>query len=85
MKKAGYEDHETVDHSKGEYVRGEAHTNNLEGFWSQLKRSINGTYHFVSPKYLQTYVNEFSWRYNRRNSVAPVFSYLLANVVQLSL
>lgn len=78
MKKAGYEDHETVDHSKGEYVRGNVHTNTLEGFWSQLKRSISGTYHFVNPKYLQTYVNEFSWRYNRRSAIVPIFSTLVS-------
>lgn len=45
----GYKYHK-VDHGKGEYVKGNTHTNNLEGFWSQLKRSINGTYHSVSPK-----------------------------------
>jgi transposase len=76
----GY-DHDIVDHSKKEYVKNDAHTNNLEGFWSQLKRSINGTYHSVSPKYLQTYVNEFSFRYNNRHSNIPMFSHLLANIV----
>lgn len=65
--------HETVDHGKGEYVNGNVHTNNLEGFWSQLKRSINGTYHFVSPKYLQIYVNEFAYRYNHREDKKPLF------------
>lgn len=73
--KMGY-DHATVDHGRGEYVNGDAHTNNLEGFWSQLKRSINGTYHFVSPKYLQTYVNEFAYRYNRRNDATLLFKSL---------
>lgn len=58
--------HTTVNHSKLEYVRGSAHTNTIEGYWSQLKRSIDGTYHSVSPKYLQTYLNEFSFRYNFR-------------------
>lgn len=75
--------HETVDHGKGEYVNGDAHTNNLEGFWSQLKRSINGTYHFVSPKYLQTYVDEFAYRYNRRNNTKPLFNSVIQEVWKL--
>ena len=76
----GY-DHDTVDHGKKEYVKGNALTNNLEGFWSQLKRSINGTYHFVSPKHLQTYVNEFAFRYNNRSSSSHLFNLLLANIL----
>ena len=65
--------HTTVNHSKLEYVRGTAHTNTIEGYWSQLKRSIDGTYHSVSPKYLQAYLNEFSFRYNLRGvTVYPV-------------
>jgi len=48
-------------------------TNSIEGFWSQLKRSINGTHHFVSPKCLQNYVNEFAFRYNLRKSSTPIF------------
>lgn len=79
LKALGYK-HEKVDHGKGEYVKGDTHTNNLEGFWSQLKRSINGTYHFVSPKYLQTYVNEFAFRYNHRSSEIHLFDLLLANI-----
>lgn len=72
--------HKRVKHSEGEYVNNEAHTNNIEGFWSQLKRSINGTYHCVSPKYLQTYVDEFAWRYNYRQSSCPLFYRLLGNL-----
>lgn len=59
-------EHQTVCHGAKEYVRGEAHTNTIEGFWSQLKRSLHGTYHAVSPHLLQRYVDEFSWRYNGR-------------------
>lgn len=58
--------HVRVNHSAGEYVVGRAHTNTIEGFWAQLKRSIDGTHHSVSRKYLQNYVNEFAFRYNRR-------------------
>lgn len=65
LKGSGY-GHETVKHGKGEYVRGLVHTQTIDGFWSQLKRSINGTYHAVSPKHLQSYVDEFSYRYSKR-------------------
>jgi transposase-like protein/predicted RNA-binding Zn-ribbon protein involved in translation (DUF1610 family) len=69
LPKHGYT-HTTVNHSKLEYVRGSAHTNTIEGYWSQLKRSIDGTYHSVSPKYLQSYLDEFSFRYNLRGVIA---------------
>lgn len=72
VKKEGYK-HLRVNHGAGQYVKGMAHTNTIEGFWSQLKRSVNGTYHNVSPKYLQAYVNEFSYRYGKRNSEQPLF------------
>lgn len=62
--------HEFVNHSKLEFARGGVHTNTIEGFWSQLKRSLDGTYHCVSPKYLQCYVNEFVYRYNHRDVAA---------------
>jgi transposase len=60
--------HEAVNHSKYEWADGIVHTNTIEGFWSLLKRSVRGTYGFVSPKYLQSYLNEFSYRYNHRQS-----------------
>lgn len=69
-------EHSSVVHSKGQYVDGDTHTNTIEGFWSQMKRSIDGTYHCVSPKHLQLYVDEFVYRYNLRN--APVFPALIA-------
>jgi transposase-like protein len=62
---------ETVRHGKGEYARGDVHTNTIEGFWSQFKRSVHGTFHAVSPKHLQTYLNEFSFRYNHRGQNLP--------------
>lgn len=72
LNRRGYS-HTTVNHSKLEYVRGIVHTNTIEGFWSQLKRSIDGSYHAVSPKYLQSYVNEFVFRYNHRAvAICPV-------------
>ncbi len=59
--------HRFVNHSKEEYSNDGVSTNTIEGFWSQMKRSIDGTYHCVSPKYLQFYVNEFVYRYNLRH------------------
>ena len=58
--------HETVRHTVGEYVRGRAHTNGIEGFWSMLKRGYYGTYHKMSPKHVGRYVAEFSGRHNAR-------------------
>lgn len=72
----GYK-HRTVNHRVGQYVDGIAHTNTIEGFWSQLKRSINGTYHAISPKYLQSYLNEFVFRYNLRHSQEHLFHLLV--------
>ena len=55
-----------VNHSVSEYVRGKAHTNGVESFWSMLKRGYQGTYHKMSAKHLGRYVNEFSGRHNVR-------------------
>jgi hypothetical protein len=55
--------HEWVDHSVGEYTRGNVSTNLNEGFHSQLKRSLDGTHHHVSVEHLQRYLNQFSWLY----------------------
>lgn len=63
--------HEKVKHGKCEYVRGNTHTNTIEGFWSQFKRSVHGTFHCVSPKHLQAYLDEFSFRYNHRDASLP--------------
>src|SRR6266481_5579005 len=70
--------HESVDHSKGEYVRGVVHTANLDAFWSLLKRGVVGTFHNVSKKYLPLYLNEFAFRHNHRKD-ADVFDRLLAS------
>ena len=59
--------HGTVKHSAGEYVRGNAHTNSVEGFWMLIKTGIRGVYYSVSTKYLQSYLDEYSFRYNRRH------------------
>lgn len=59
--------HERVDHSKGEYARGDVHVNTIEGFWSLLKRGIVGIYHQVTSKHLHRYCGEFDFRYNTRS------------------
>jgi hypothetical protein len=61
--------HQTVNHSIGEYVRGDVHTNTIEGYFSILKRGIIGTYHHVSPRHLKRYLAEFAFRYNERMSL----------------
>lgn len=58
--------HESVNHAASEYVRGEIHTNTVEGFFGLLKRGIIGIYHQVSPKHLHRYCHEFGYRYNTR-------------------
>lgn len=58
--------HNVVTHSAGEYVRGKAHTNTIEGFFSRLKRGLIGTYHHVGSQHLSRYVTEFDFRYNTR-------------------
>src|SRR6202048_5076134 len=58
--------HGTVNHSAGEYVRGDVHTNTIEGYFSIFKRGIHGVYHHVSEQHLKRYLAEFDFRYNER-------------------
>lgn len=69
-------EHESVRHIAKEFVKNGVTTNHVEGFFGQLKRSVNGTYHSVSPYWLHSYVSEFAFRYNHRHQ--NVFSLLLA-------
>ena len=67
----GYEgmpQHETVKHSAKEFVNGMAHTNGIESFWATLKRAHKGTFHKLSPKHLDRYVQEFAGKHNIRNA-----------------
>jgi ISXO2 transposase-like protein len=59
------------------------HTNTIEGFWSQLKRSIDGTNHSVSAKHLQDYVNEYAFRYNHRDDETPMYETLADRVAKV--
>lgn len=72
--------HQRINHSEKVYVVGEIHTNTIEGFWSLIKRGIGGVYHNVGRHYLQTYLNEYSFRYNRRFDVQPMFLSFLQQV-----
>lgn len=58
--------HGVVNHEKHQYVVGAIHTNTIEGFWSQFKRGMVGTFHKVTKKYLPLYIAEFQFRYNNR-------------------
>ena len=72
----GYQ-HQRINHTQKVYVMGEVHTNTIEGFWSLVKRGIGGVYHSVSAKYLQSYLDEYSFRYNRRDSGNLIFAAML--------
>lgn len=60
--------HESVDHHVKEWVRGDVHTNTIESAWSLMKRSIIGSYHHLSVKHLDSYLDEMEWRYNNRHN-----------------
>jgi transposase-like protein len=64
-----FKSHEVVDHSAGEYARGDVTTNTVEGFFGILKRGIGGIYQHVSKEHLNRYVSEFSFRYNNRTAL----------------
>lgn len=69
--------HHRINHSAKVYVQGDVHTNTIEGFWSLVKRGIGGVYHQVSQKMLQTYLDEYTFRYNRRNMGNLIFGEIL--------
>ena len=81
LRSMGYQ-HRRVHHAAKVYVQGDAHTNTIEGFWSLVKRGISGVNHSVSKKYLQSYLNEYSFRYNRRDQEQPMFEAFLGQVVK---
>lgn|SRR5581483_3093879 len=79
MPQMGYR-HRRIKHSAGVYVKGNVHTNTIEGFWSLVKRGIGGVYHAVSKKHLQSYLNEYTFRYNRREMGNLIFGEILKKV-----
>jgi transposase len=83
LRSMGFE-HGRVNHSKKVYVSGEAHTNTIEGFWSLVKRGISGVYHNVSAKHLQSYLDEYAWRYNNKDNPRGHFNLLAPRVARAS-
>jgi transposase-like protein len=79
LNRAGY-NHKRVHHAAKIYVDGRAHVNTLEGFWSLLKNGIRGVYHSVGTRYLQSYVDEYVFRYNHRNDTMPMFGIIESQV-----
>lgn len=75
-------DRDSVNHSSKQYVKNNTHINSMEGFWSQVKRSIHGTHHSVTPKHLQSYLDFFSFQHVYRTSEIPLFWVLLGRVSQ---
>jgi transposase-like protein len=69
--------HRRIHHASKVYVSGTVHTNTIEGFWSLTKRGIGGVYHAVSQKYLETYLNEYAFRYNHRDDAQHLFKTML--------
>ncbi len=72
--------HQIVAHSKEEWVRGNVHTQGIESFWSLFKRGVVGSFHQVSVKHLHRYLNEFSFRFNNRESDA-IFAMVVMNLL----
>lgn len=76
----GHYTHRRIPHAQKVYVDGSVHTQTIEGFFSLIKNGIRGTYHSVSRKWLQGYLNEFAFRYNARDAGKPIFRLALARV-----
>lgn len=72
--------HHRIKHKAGIYVDGDVHTNTIEGFFGLVKTGISGVYHAVSKRYLQSYLDEYSFRYNNRDSAQPMFWAILDRV-----
>ena len=72
--------HETVNHSAEEWVIGDVHTNSIEGVWSLFKRSLVGTFHKMSVKHMDRYLEELEWRFNNRDN-PYIFRDTLARIV----
>lgn len=70
--------HSEVKHGRNHFSWKGQNTNTIEGFWGQFKRSVRGTYHFVSSQHLQSYADEFAFRYSHRTS--PIFESLVARI-----
>lgn len=76
-----FKSNEVVNHGIGEYVRGDAHTNTIEGYFSILKRGIIGTYHHVSSRHLKRYLAEFDFRYDQREALGVTDAERMARAI----
>lgn len=76
----GY-NHKRIEHHAKIYVRGNIHTQTIDGFWSLVKRGIDGVHHKVGANYLQDYINAYSFRWNHRNDEKPMFLQVLSRLV----
>jgi transposase-like protein len=76
--------HRRIAHAEKVYVVGDIHTNTIEGFWSLMKNGIRGVYHSVSTHHLQSYVNEYAFRYNHRRDTEPMFTTMMLRVPALA-
>lgn len=72
--------HQRINHSGRVYVEGETHTQTVEGFFGLFKSGVRGVYHAISTTYLQSYLNEYAWRYNHRHDAKPMFWSIIENV-----
>jgi transposase len=79
LNKMGY-DHQVINHLSKTYVVGDIHTNTIDGFWGLVKNGLKGVYHHVSPDYLDSYVNEYEFRYNHRKDETPMFQSFLNRI-----
>ncbi len=72
----------TINHSAGSYVEGDIHTNTIEGFFGNLKTGMRGAYKHVSDRWIQSYLDEYAWRYNARREPGGLFNQLLKRAVR---
>jgi len=77
-----YLDHRIINHSAGLYVDGSTHTNTIEGFFGNLKTGMRGTYKHVSHRWLQSYLDEYAWRYSERHNPTPMFDTLIQKAAE---
>lgn len=75
--KRDYLDHRIINHSAGQYVDGSTHTNTIEGFFGNLKTGMRGAYKHISARWLQSYLDEYTWRHNAQRRGGSLFKQLL--------
>jgi transposase-like protein len=78
--KAGYQ-HSRINHSEKVYVHGDVHTQTIEGFWALLKNGLRGVYHGVGTQHLQSYLDEYTFRYNHRDDARGMFPTMLTRAI----